>query len=298
MIEVRQLVKKFGKLDVLKGLDLNVHKGSIYGLVGANGAGKTTLLKLIAGIYRPDQGSILVEGQQVFENNRVKENIIFIPDDLFYFSQYSIRETADFFRQVYPTWDEDRFTELTEVFGIDVKRRVTRLSKGMKRQVAFWLALSVKPRVLILDEPLDGLDPMIRSRVKKLLLADVAEREMSILISSHNLRELEDICDYMGILHDGRIIIESELDTLKRGISKVQTAFLEGIPEELLKAENILYHEKRGSVHLLIMRGDEQTIKTQVQAFNPLLLDVLPLTFEEIFVYEMGGVGYDIRNIL
>ncbi|GAW28566.1 MULTISPECIES: ABC transporter ATP-binding protein [unclassified Carboxydocella] len=298
MIEVRQLVKKFGKLEVLKGLDLNVHKGSIYGLVGANGAGKTTLLKLIAGIYRPDQGSILVEGQQVFENNRVKENIIFIPDDLFYFSQYSIRETADFFRQVYPTWDEDRFTELTEVFGIDVKRRVTRLSKGMKRQVAFWLALSVKPRVLILDEPLDGLDPMIRSRVKKLLLADVAEREMSILISSHNLRELEDICDYMGILHDGRIIIESELDTLKRGISKVQIAFSEGIPEELLKAENILYHEKRGSVHLLIMRGDEQAIKTQVQAFNPLLLDVLPLTFEEIFVYEMGGVGYDIRNIL
>ncbi|AVX30170.1 ABC-2 type transport system ATP-binding protein [Carboxydocella thermautotrophica] len=298
MIEVRQLVKKFGKLEVLKGLDLNVHKGSIYGLVGANGAGKTTLLKLIAGIYRPDQGSILVEGQQVFENNRVKENIIFIPDDLFYFSQYSIRETADFFRQVYPTWDEDRFTELTEVFGIDVKRRVTRLSKGMKRQVAFWLALSVKPRVLILDEPLDGLDPMIRSRVKKLLLADVAEREMSILISSHNLRELEDICDYMGIIHDGRIIIESELDTLKRGISKVQIAFSEGIPEELLKAENILYHEKRGSVHLLIMRGDEQAIKTQVQAFNPLLLDVLPLTFEEIFVYEMGGVGYDIRNIL
>lgn len=298
MIEVRQLVKKFGKLEVLKGLDLNVHKGSIYGLVGANGAGKTTLLKLIAGIYRPDKGSILVEGQQVFENNRVKENIIFIPDDLFYFSQYSIRETADFFQQVYPTWDEDRFTELTEVFGIDVKRRVTRLSKGMKRQVAFWLALSVKPRVLILDEPLDGLDPMIRSRVKKLLLADVAEREMSILISSHNLRELEDICDYMGILHDGRIIIESELDTLKRGISKVQIAFSEGIPEELLKAENILYHEKRGSVHLLIMRGDEQAIKTQVQAFNPLLLDVLPLTFEEIFVYEMGGVGYDIRNIL
>ncbi|AVX19760.1 ABC-2 type transport system ATP-binding protein [Carboxydocella sporoproducens DSM 16521] len=298
MIEVRQLVKKFGKLEVLKGLDLNVHKGSIYGLVGANGAGKTTLLKLIAGIYRPDQGSILVEGQQVFENYRVKENIIFIPDDLFYFSQYSIRETADFFRQVYPTWDEDRFTELTEVFGIDVKRRVTRLSKGMKRQVAFWLALSVKPRVLILDEPLDGLDPMIRSRVKKLLLADVAEREMSILISSHNLRELEDICDYMGILHDGRIIIESELDTLKRGISKVQIAFSEGTPEELLKAENILYHEKRGSVHLLIMRGDEQAIKTQVQAFNPLLLDVLPLTFEEIFVYEMGGVGYDIRNIL
>lgn len=298
MIEVRQLVKQFGELDVLKGLDLNVRKGSIYGLVGSNGAGKTTLLKLLAGVYRPDKGSILVDGQPVFENNRAKENIVFIPDELFYFNQYSIRETADFFRQVYPAWDENRFTELSEVFGIDIKRRVTKLSKGMKRQVSFWLALSVKPQVLILDEPLDGLDPMIRSKVKKLLLADVAEREMSIIISSHNLRELEDICDYMGILHDGTIIIESELDALKSGISKVQTAFPEGISEELLKAGNILYHEKRGSVQLLIMRGEEKDIKAQVQNFQPLLLDVLPLTFEEIFVYEMGGVGYDIRNIL
>jgi len=298
MIEVRQLVKKFGELDVLKGLDLNVRKGSIYGLVGSNGAGKTTLLKLLAGVYRPDKGSIIVDGKPVFENNQVKERIVFIPDELFYFNQYSIRETADFFRQVYPTWDENRFSELSEVFGIDVKRRVIKLSKGMKRQVAFWLALSVKPRVLILDEPLDGLDPMVRSKVKKLLMADVAEREMSILISSHNLRELEDICDYMGILHDGTIIIENELDALKNGISKVQTAFPEGLPEELLKAGNTLYHEKRGSVHLLIMRGDEQDIKAQVQNHQPLLLDVLPLTFEEIFIYEMGGVGYDIQNIL
>ncbi|KNZ68484.1 ABC transporter [Thermincola ferriacetica] len=298
MIEVRQLVKKFDKFEVLKGLDLNVRRGSIYGLVGSNGAGKTTLLKLMAGVYRPDSGSIMVDGQPVFENNHVKENIIFIPDELFYFNHYSIRETANFFRQVYPTWDENRFDELFKVFGIDVKRRVTKLSKGMKRQVAFWLALSVKPQVLILDEPLDGLDPMVRSKVKKLLMADVAEREMSIIISSHNLRELEDICDYMGILHDGKIIIESELDALKKGISKVQTAFPEGLPEELSRAGNVLYHEKRGSVYLLIMRGDEQDIKAQVQKFRPLLLDVLPLTFEEIFVYEMGGIGYDIRNIL
>ncbi|MFZ5640948.1 MAG: ABC transporter ATP-binding protein [Bacillota bacterium] len=298
MIEVRQLVKKFGELDVLKGLDLNVRRGSIYGLVGSNGAGKTTLLKLLAGVYRPDKGSIMVDGKPVFENDQVKESLIFIPDELFYFNQYTIRETADFFRQVYPTWDENRFNELSEVFGIDVKRRVTKLSKGMKRQVSFWLALSVKPQVLILDEPLDGLDPMIRSKVKKLLMADVAEREMSILISSHNLRELEDVCDYMGILHDGKIIIESEMDALKSGISKVQTAFSEGLPDELPKAGNILYHEKRGSVHLLIMRGDEQDIRNQVQKHQPLLLDVLPLTFEEIFVYEMGGVGYDIQNIL
>lgn len=298
MIEVRQLFKKYANFEVLKDLDLNVHKGSIYGLVGSNGAGKTTLLKLLAGIYRPDSGSILVAGQPVFENNMVKDKVVFIPDELFYFNQYSIRETADFYRQVYPTWDENRFNELARVFGLDMKRRVTKLSKGMKRQVSFWLALSIKPQVLILDEPLDGLDPMIRSKVKKLLLADVAEREMSIIISSHNLRELEDMCDYMGILHDGRIIIESELDSLKRGISKVQIALPEGLPDDLLKAGNVLYHEKRGSVYLMIMRGEEDAITEQVKKFNPLLLDVLPLTFEEIFVYEMGGVGYDIRNII
>lgn len=298
MIEARQLAKGFGDFDVLTGLDLNVRKGSIYGLVGSNGAGKTTLLKLLAGIYKPDQGSILVDGKPVFENTLTKECVVFIPDELFYFSQYSIRETADFYRQVYPTWDEQRFTELAKVFGLHVKRRVTKLSKGMKRQVAFWIALSIKPQVLILDEPLDGLDPMIRSKVKKLLMTDVAEREMSIIISSHNLRELEDICDHIGILHDGKIIVESELDTLKSGICKVQTAFPEGPPQELLMDGSILYHEKRGSVYLFIMRGMEQDIKARVQTFQPMLLDVLPLTFEEIFVYEMGGVGYDIKNIL
>lgn len=298
MIEVRQVHKKFGQLEVLKGLDLNVGRGSIYGLVGSNGAGKTTLLKLLAGIYRPDLGSIRINGEPIFENVGGKEKMVFIPDDLFYFNQYSIRETADFFRRVYPTWDENRFQELSGVFGIDVKRRVTKLSKGMKRQVAFWLALAVRPQLLILDEPLDGLDPMIRSKVKKLLLADVAETQMSILISSHNLRELEDICDCMGILHDGSLIIESELDTLKRGINKVQVAFAGDLPAEVLEAENVLYHETRGSVHLLIMRGVEQEIKARLQELQPLLLDVLPLTFEEIFVYEMGGVGYDIHNIL
>lgn len=298
MIEVRSLSKSFGDMEVLKDLDLNIHKGSIYGLVGSNGAGKTTLLKLLAGIYREDKGNISIAGQPVYENTRIKEKMVFIPDELYYFHHYSIREMADFFKQVYPSWDEIRFKELFDVFGIDIKRRVSKLSKGMKRQVSFWLALSVKPELLILDEPLDGLDPMIRSKVKKLLLADVAEREMSVLISSHNLRELEDMCDYMGILHDGKIIIESELDTIKKGINKVQVAFSGEAPDELLKAENILYQEKRGSVYLLVMRGEDQEIRKQAQKYQPLLVDVLPLTFEEIFVYEMGGVGYDIHNIL
>lgn len=298
MIEIRQLTKKFGELAVLNELDLTAGRGSIYGLVGSNGSGKTTLLKLLAGVYRQDKGTILVDGSPVFENPLVKEHIVFIPDELFYFNQYSIREMADFYSQVYPTWDETRFVALEKIFGIDTKRRAAKLSKGMKRQVAFWLALSVKPQVLILDEPLDGLDPMVRSKVKKLLMGEVAEREMSIIISSHNLRELEDICDHVGILSGGKIIVEKELDTLKSGMSKVQIVFPSGAPQELLSDENTLYYEKRGSVYLLIIRGNADAAKAKVQQFRPLLLDILPLTFEEIFVYEMGGVGYDIQNIL
>lgn len=298
MIEANQLLKSFGDFQVLTGLDLHVRKGSVYGLVGSNGAGKTTLLKLLAGIYRQDKGTIQMDEQPVFENPRIKDKIVFIPDELFFFNQYTIKDMAELYRQIYSTWDESRFEELSKVFNMNIKSRVTKLSKGMKRQVAFWLALSVKPQLLILDEPLDGLDPMIRSKVKKLLLADVAERDMSIIISSHNLRELEDICDYVGILHKGKIMIEKELDALKSGISKVQTAFSGEAPTELLESDRILYHEKRGSVYLLIMRGEAAEIKAQVQAFKPLLVDVLPLTFEEIFVYEMGGVGYDIQNIL
>lgn len=298
MIEVSQVFKKFEGLNVLNGLDLHVREGSIYGLVGSNGAGKTTLLKLLAGIYRQDKGTINVNGEPVYENVQVKDSIVFIPDELFYFNQYTVGDMANLCRQIYSTWDENRFSELSKVFDINIKTRVIKLSKGMKRQVSFWLALSVKPRILILDEPLDGLDPMIRSKVKKLLMSDVAERNMSIIISSHNLRELEDICDYVGILHKGKIIIEKDLDALKSGISKVQTAFSTEPPEELLLNSSILYHEKRGSVHLLIMRGEAEDIKDQVKKYNPLLVDVLPLTFEEIFVYEMGGVGYDIQNIL
>ena len=298
MIEARQLDKSFDKLQVLDGLDLNVGKSSIYGLVGVNGAGKTTLLKTLAGIYRQDAGTVKVKGVPVYENDKIKEEIIFIPDDLFVFSQYTIREMASFYRQTYPNWDEERFDSLGNIFGLDIKRRVSKLSKGMKRQVAFWMGLSTRPQVLILDEPLDGLDPIVRNKVKKLLMMDVADREMSVVISSHNLRELEDICDHVGIMNNGKIIIERELDSLKSGTCKVQAVFQGELPEALVKSESLLYWEKRGSVYLLIMRGEEEKIKEQINAFSPLVIDLLPLTFEEIFVYEMGGVGYDISSIL
>lgn len=298
MIEVRGLCKSFEKHQVLNDLDLNLGSGSVYGLVGINGAGKTTLLKLLTGIYRKDAGKISIFEEEVYENPNVKQRIVFIPDELFFFNQYSIRETADFYKKAYPAWDEERFCELQSVFGIDLKRRVSKLSKGMKRQVAFWVALSIRPDLLIMDEPLDGLDPMIRSKVKKLMLADVAERNSSILISSHNLRELEDICDHIGILHGGKIIVERDIDDLKSGVRKVQVVFNGDFPEDLKNSGTILYSETRGSVNLLIMRGEEAAIKEKLLAYKPLLVDMLPLTFEEIFVYEMGGAGYDISNII
>ncbi len=298
MIIAKQVCKKYGKHKVLDNLDFNVKKGSIYGLVGPNGAGKTTLLRILAGIMQEDSGEIRIFDEKIFENPQSKRRISFIPDDLFFFGQANIIDMAKFYRTMYPTWDEERFQRLAQIFALPMNKRIGKLSKGMKRQVAFWMSLSLKPDLMILDEPLDGLDPLIRTKVKRILMAEVAEREMSVVISSHNLRELEDICDAVGILHNGSIMLERDLDALKSGVVKVQIAFAETIPEALLTENDIMYQETRGSIHLLILRGEIEAIRDKMASYSPLLVDILPLTLEEIFVYEMGGAGYDIKTIL
>ena len=298
MIKVSNVSKSFEDLTALHNVSLNIRRGSLYGLVGSNGAGKTTMLKLLAGIYSQDEGEILIEEEKVFENNRVKGKIAFIADDLYFFSQYSVRAMARFYRDIYPTWSEERFQKLKEVFNIDLKKPISRLSKGMQRQVAFWLALSLMPEIIILDEPLDGLDPVMRQKVKNLLIQDVAEREVTIIISSHNLRDLEDICDHVGILHKGALVLEKELDELKTDIHKIQVAFPDETPEQLLNHPEIVYKEERGSVTLFIIRGDKKEVAERFAGFKPVILDILPLTLEEIFVYEMGEAGYEIRNVL
>jgi ABC-2 type transport system ATP-binding protein len=298
MIIAKQVCKKYGKHTVLDKLDFNVKKGSIYGLVGPNGAGKTTLLRILAGIMQEDSGEIKVFDENVFENAKNKARISFIPDDLFFFGQANILDMAKFYRMMYPTWDEDRFQRLAQIFALPMNKRIGKLSKGMKRQVAFWMSLSLKPDLMILDEPLDGLDPLIRTKVKRILMAEVAEREMSVVISSHNLRELEDICDAVGILHNGSIMLERDLDALKSGVVKVQIAFSGAAPEALFTENDIMYQETRGSIQLLILRGEIETIRQTMASYSPLLVDILPLTLEEIFVYEMGGAGYDIKTIL
>ncbi|AGL03291.1 ABC transporter ATP-binding protein [Desulfoscipio gibsoniae] len=298
MIEARNISKMFDDSVALADVSINVKKGSIYGLVGSNGAGKTTLLKILAGIYRQDQGEVLIDNQKVFENIDIKSKTVFIPDSLYFFSQYTVKDMARFYQRIYDNWNEERYQKLKNVFQLDEHKKIQRMSKGMQRQAAFWLALALKPDYLILDEPLDGLDPVMRRKVRNLIIQDTADREMTVLISSHNLRELEDLCDCIGVLHQGRLIVEKELDDLKSDIHKVQAAFPDDVPENIFENDDVLYREKRGSVQLFIIRGKKDEVIKNVSQHHPLILDILPLTLEEIFIYEMGEIGYEIKNVI
>ncbi|WP_216827596.1 ABC transporter ATP-binding protein [Alkalihalobacterium elongatum] len=298
MIEVKNLRKEFEGTEAVKNLSLRISKGSIYGLLGSNGAGKTTLMKMIAGIYKQDSGDVLIDGEPIFENVSKKQSVIFLADALFFFPNTTIKQAADFYKSMYVNWNEERFQRLREVFPIDVNKKIHRLSKGMQRQVAFWLVLSTMPKVLILDEPLDGLDAVMRNKVKNLLIQDVADREMTIMISSHNLREVEDLCDQIGILHQGELMIEKDLDDLKSDIHKIQVAFKHEVPPIFLHGIDVLYKEERGSVRLYIVRGNHEKVTSHIESFKPAIFDVLPLTLEEIFIYEMRDVGYAIENII
>ena len=298
MIDVRKLSKSFGGFKALADVHINVQKGSVYGLLGPNGAGKTTLIKHLAGVYRQDTGTITIDGRPVYENPFVKSQLVYIPDDLYFFTQYSIADMAAFYAGFYPTWDWKRFHTLQKVFSIDPQKRVIRLSRGMQKQVAFWLGICVLPRIMILDEPVDGLDPVMRKKVWSLVLQDVAARQTTVLVSSHNLRELEDVCDHVGILHDGKILVEKDLDDLKTDIHKLQVGFNKEVPPNFLRAEAILHREQSGSIIQLIVRGNRDQLLSEVRRADPVLLDILPLTLEEIFIYELGGIGYDIQNIL
>ena len=298
MIEIKSIYKAFEGTKILHDISFSVQKGSIYGLLGSNGAGKTTLLKTIAGVLKPESGEVSVNTQTVYENIPTKETLFFIPDQPFFFAHYSLAQMARFYQNTYSRWNEDRFQYLSILFGVDPNKNLHKFSKGVQRQAAFILALSTQPDVLILDEPMDGLDPVVRKKAKSVLISEVANRDMTIIISSHNLREVEDICDHIGILHEGEFLLEKELDDLKSGIHKVQLAFKGEVPGQLFSDLEILHKETRGSVSLCIVRGDEQRVRTLIQPYHPVIFDLLPLTLEEIFVYEMEDVGYAIQNIM
>jgi ABC-2 type transport system ATP-binding protein len=298
MIEVNGLIKGYEGVNAIDGVDLTVQRGSIYGLLGSNGAGKTTLLKTLAGLYRQDRGEVRIDGEEVYENTKIKDRMIFISDVLYFFPSYTIEEMGVFYSRIYSSWNEKRFRELQKIFKIDFKRKINQLSKGMTRQVGIWLGLSTMAEVMILDEPLDGLDSVMRKNVKNLLFQDVAERGVTIIISSHNLRELEDLCDYVGILHEGKMIIERDMDDLKRDVHKVQFALKDGNTGEEITGLQVLHKEKKGSVQVWIIRGSYQDIEKQFAPLSPPILDILPLTLEEVFIYEMGDQDYEIDQIL
>jgi ABC-2 type transport system ATP-binding protein len=296
---VKGVVKRFDDFLALDGLTMTVPTGSIYGLVGPNGAGKSTILRHITGIYRQDAGSVTVDGQQVYENPAVKARLTAIPDELYYFLSASTRDMMGFYKGFYPRFDERRYHALKEAFPtVDERRPIRRLSKGMQKQSAFWLALCCRPDYLILDEPVDGLDPVMRRQVWSLLMGDVAERGTTVLVSSHNLRELEDVCDHVGILSRGKVLLERSLSDLQGNVVKMQVVFQEKELPQLPRDMEVLHVSQVGRIHTLIVRGTAQEITNRLATYSPILLEALPLTLEEIFIYELGGEDYAVREIM
>ena len=292
MLAMKNVTKTFGKFKALDELSLTVPKGSVYGLVGPNGAGKSTAIRLMTGIYRPDAGKVTLEGMPVYENPVSKVRMGYIPDDVFYFPSATMEEMRAFYKGIYPQFDDALYNRLYEVFQLPKKGQIRRFSKGMQKQAAFHLSLCTRPEVLILDEPVDGLDPVMRRQVWSLILSDVANYGTTVLISSHNLRELEDICDHVGIMDHGKMLLERSLADMQGMTHKLQ--MVGDVPEDL----DVLHESQNGRLKTLIVRGNAKDLNQKVSASNPLYFDLLPLSLEEIFIYELGGVNYEVKNIL
>ncbi len=292
MLEMKNVTKAFGAFKALDDLSLHVPKGCVYGLVGPNGAGKTTAIRHLTGIYRPDSGTVTVDGQEMTGDPNLKERIGYISDDVFYFPAATMEDMHRFYRDMYSKFDEALYEKLKEIFPLPAGP-IRRFSKGMQKQAAFHLTLCIRPDVMILDEPVDGLDPVMRRQVMSLVLSDVAERGTTVLISSHNLRELEDVCDHVGIMNHGRMLLEKSLADMQGGTVKLQ------IVGEAPQGCQVLHESRSGRLNTFILRGSYQQVQEKCQRMNPPYFDVLPLSLEEIFIYELGGVNYEIKeNVL
>ena len=292
MLKMKNVNKTFGAFQALTDLSMEVPRGAVYGLVGPNGAGKSTAIRLLTGVYRPDSGEITMEGMDIYENPVLKSRMGSIPDDIFYFPAASLEEMRRYYRGIYPEFDDALFEKLQEVFQLPRKSSIRRFSKGMQKQAAFHLTVCTRPEVLILDEPVDGLDPVMRRQVWSLILSDVAQRETTVLISSHNLRELEDICDHVGIMDHGKMLLERSLADMQGITHKIQ------LVGEAPAGLEILHESQSGRLNTLIVRGTMEEITHKLQKAAPVYFDVLPLSLEEIFIYELGGVNYEVKNIV
>ena len=292
MLEMKNVTKTFGSFTALDNLSMTIPQGTVYGLVGPNGAGKSTAIRHLTGVYRPDSGSITMEGLPIYENPALKERIASIPDEIFYYPSATLEEMHKFYRGMYPKFDDELYNRLYEVFQLPKNSQIRRFSKGMQKQAAFHLSICCRPDVLILDEPVDGLDPVMRRQVWSLILSDVAQRGTTVLISSHNLRELEDICDHVGIMDHGKMLLERSLADMQGNTVKLQ--IVGDVPQGL----NILHQSSSGRLNTLIVRGTAREVEQAVTAVKPAYFDVLPLSLEEIFIYELGGVNYEVKNIV
>ena len=292
MLELKHVTKTFGDFKALDNLTMTVPKGAVYGLVGPNGAGKSTAIRCLLGVYRPDSGEISLNGEEIYENPAVKTAIGSIPDDIFYFPSATLEDMRKYYRGIYPDFDDELYERLYEVFKLPRKSPIRRFSKGMQKQAAFHLSICTRPQLLVLDEPVDGLDPVMRRQVWSLLLSDVAQHGTTVLISSHNLRELEDICDHVGIMDHGRMLLERSLADMQGSTHKLQ--IVGEIPDGL----DVLHRSASGRLQTLIVRGDAEKLEEILTAAKPDYFDILPLSLEEIFIYELGGVNYEVKNIV
>lgn len=299
MIEVNNLVKRFGKKVALDNVTFNIAESGIFGLVGSNGAGKSTFLRTLAGVYKPDEGKILVDGKEPFENCDVKGNMIFISDYPYFFPQASIEKMAAFYRTIYPNWNEEKYKYYSSVFPLDKKMKITSMSKGMQRQAALILALSAAPKYFLFDEIFDGLDPVVREVLRKLLIDFVVDNDATIIISSHNLHELEDFCDHVGLLHKGTVIMERELDSLKLEVNKIVAVFDNEEDEAQAKLKfNVVKESKRGRLAEWTVHAEKEQIEKIMDGYKVVYYEVLPLSLEEVFISEMGAIGYDIKGVI
>ncbi|SDK64767.1 ABC transporter ATP-binding protein [Lacicoccus qingdaonensis] len=297
-VYVRNVDKSFGAKKAVSNVDLYITPGTMHGLLGSNGAGKTTFMKTLMGIYKPDSGEVMFDEKSVYENTEMKSEVIFIQDIPFFFASATLNKMAEFYRGIYPRWSEKRFQQLTRHFKLDPNQNLNALSKGMRRQASFILAISSRPKVMLLDEPFDGLDPIIRQQVKNLLLQDIASHNMTVIASSHNLREMEDICDSVSIMHHGELLFNRDLSEIKGSHCKLQIAFNQLPDDDFFEEVGAVHKTVRGRIVTCIIKGDILDVEKKVTKYNPLMYDILPLTLEEIFTYEMGEKGYEISNII
>lgn len=299
MIEINGVNKSFGDIQALDNIIATIREGSIFGLVGTNGAGKSTLLRILCGVLKADAGMALVDGEDIYENPAAKEKICFLADTAYFFPNATVKSMAEYYSIIYPNFNNERFEEMVGKFGLDLKRKINTFSKGMKKQVSVLLGVCTGTKYLFCDETFDGLDPVMRQAVKSIFAMELMNRDFTPVIASHSLRELEDICDHVGLLHKGGILFSKDLEDMKFHIHKVQCVFQDPVKEEQLLTElHVLQHEKRGSLLTLVARGTRQEILMSIESKKPLFSEVLPLTLEEIFISETEVAGYDIKNLI